>query len=228
MRVSTHVPPRGIVEKQRLGGRERREIRAREGSRDISWIHCDAFHVELFVLRVGVQFSGGYDTRKSGRPSPSPLPFSSARESARVPRSSCAASRRLCGIVDDHRGGRPKSGRFLAIRDTLMAEDVLQTYHVLDEYLFPFLSFSSSAPDQRIARHVLTFPSILLKTTKTTPVTGFFLLLFLLLLAFLFFSFSFARCVWRQRVSPLIARASMNRENVRTGRKRRRRRKPVR
>lgn len=177
MRVSTHVPPRGIVEKQRLGGRERREIRAREGSRDVSWIHCDAFHVELFVLRVGVQFSGGYDTRKSGRPSPSPLPFSSARESARVPRSSCAASRRLCGIVDDHRGGRPKSGRFLAdfLRDTLMAEDVLQTYHVLDEYLFPFLSFSSSAPDQRIARHVLTFPSILLKTTKTTPVTGFFL-----------------------------------------------------
>lgn len=77
MRVSTHVPPRGIVEKQRLGGRERREIRAREGSRDVSWIHCDAFHVELFVLRVGVQFSGGYDTWKSGRPSPSPLLLSS-------------------------------------------------------------------------------------------------------------------------------------------------------
>lgn len=26
------------------------------GIRDVSWIHCDAFHVELFVLPGGVQF----------------------------------------------------------------------------------------------------------------------------------------------------------------------------
>ena len=37
-------------------------------TRDTSWIHCDAFHVELSVLRAGLQFGvrGRYDARKSG------------------------------------------------------------------------------------------------------------------------------------------------------------------
>jgi len=34
----------------------------RRGIRGVSWIHCDAFHVELFVLPGGVQFGESEDT----------------------------------------------------------------------------------------------------------------------------------------------------------------------
>ena len=141
--IRNTVPPRGIVEKQGEG-----EIRAREGSRDVSWIHCDTFHVELFVLRVGVQFSGEYDTRKSGRPSPSPSP---ARICAR-------ASFLFCRFTPLRDRGRPSrwakervvERTFLAIRDTLMAEDALQTtvhsntFFFFPLFLFLFLSLSLS------------------------------------------------------------------------------------
>lgn len=74
-------------------------------------------------------------------------------------------------------------------------------------FLF-FLSFSGSKD-----RHVLTFPSILLKTSKTTPVTGFFLEE--VPSSFLFFLFCVR--VAAKSIAFDRARVSMNRENVRGG-----------
>lgn len=157
--------------------------RGKEGSRDVSWIHCDTFHVELFVLRVGVQFSGEYDTRKSGRPSP--LSRLNLR-ACLVPLPPLHASTgSWTTIAVGQRADERGNGHSLDIRDTLMTEDVLQTtmYSTNTFYFLPlsfplsflpFLSLSLSFSGSK-DRHVLTFPSILLKTSKTTPVTGFFL-----------------------------------------------------